>query len=184
MRAGGFFRLALLCCLALHGAVGRAASETPTEQQVKAVFVFNFTHFTEWPAATFGSPTQPLVIGVLGNEAFAAQLDEVVRGERVGEHPLQVRLFRDAADVGDCHILYVDQSEGTGLARVLGQLTGRGTLTVSDLGGAARRGAMVEFAKSGNRIRLLINVDSARAAGLTLSSKLLRPAQIVQTERN
>jgi hypothetical protein len=32
-----------------------------------------------------------------------------------------------------------------------------------------------------NRIRLRINLEAAKAASLTISSKLLRPAQIVPT---
>jgi uncharacterized protein DUF4154 len=182
LKVARFPWLALLCSLLLHAASAPAATAAaPTEQQVKAVFVYNFTRFAEWPVGSFESPTQPLVIGVLGSDAFAAQLDDVVRGEHVGDHPLQVRRFRNAEEIGDCQILYIDQVERNQLGAALGRLGHRSTLTVSDIEGAARRGVMVEFAKSDNRIRLLINVDSARAAGVTLSSNLLRPAQIVQT---
>ena len=38
---------------------------------------------------------------------------------------------------------------------------------------------MIRFLLIENKIRLRINVDAARTAGLTISSKLLRPAQIV-----
>ena len=174
--------LALLCAVLLHGGVSRAASTPASEQQVKAVFVYNFTHFAEWPANRFSSPTEPLIIGVLGSEEFAALLDEAVRGERVGEHPLEVRRLRGTDELDRCHVLYIDRAEAGSLEPTLQQLTGRGTLTVSDVDGSASRGAMIEFARSGSRIRLLVNVDSARAAGLTLSSKLLRPAEIVRTE--
>jgi len=40
----------------------------------------------------------------------------------------------------------------------------------------------MQFATENSRIRLRINVESARAAGLTISSKLLRPAEIVGAE--
>ena len=43
----------------------------------------------------------------------------------------------------------------------------------------ASRGGIIRFVTDHNRIRLRINLDAARAARLTLSSKLLRPAQIV-----
>ena len=44
----------------------------------------------------------------------------------------------------------------------------------------ASRGGMIRFVTDHNRIRLRINLEAARAANLTLSSKLLRPAQIVR----
>ncbi len=181
LRASHTLWLAVLCSFALHTAAAWAAITAPTEEQVKAVFVFNFSHFTEWPADRFTSPTQALVIGVLGSDSFAAQLEAVVGGEHVGEHPLQVRRLQNIAEAGDCHILYIDQSENARLGQALEALMRKGTLTVSDQQGAARRGVMVELARNAGHVRLLINVDSARAAGLTLSSKVLRPAEIVQT---
>ncbi len=52
---------------------------------------------------------------------------------------------------------------------------------MSDLDGSSQRGVMVQFTTDNNRIRLRINVESARASGLTISSKLLRSADIVGT---
>jgi hypothetical protein len=179
-RAAGRTRLAAaallagLSCLALPAA-------SPTEQQVKAVFVFNFAHFVEWPPGTFAAPTQPFVIGLLGGELLAAHLDEAVRDERVGGRPLQVRRYRSVDEIGACQILFIDESQGEQLTRALERVDRHGTLTVSDLDGASRRGVMIQLANEKNRIRLLINLDSAQAAGLTISSNLLRPAEIVST---
>jgi hypothetical protein len=156
-----------------------AAAEAPTEYQVEAAFVFNFSHFVEWPPQTFIAPTEPFVIGVLGSDPLVAQLDEAVRGEQLNGHPLAVRRFRNVAEIDTCQILFIDRSESSRLGPILAALNGRSTLTVSQAGGAAEHGVMIQFATADNRIRLRINVESARAAGLTISSKLLRPAEIV-----
>jgi hypothetical protein len=171
----------LLCALAWMAPRAPAEAATPTEQQVKAVFVFNFSNFVQWPRDAFASPTEPFVICVLGAEDLAGQLVEAVRGERVDGHPLEVRRHRSIEEVGDCQILFIGESQGPELDRVLGRLDGRGTLTVSDIEGASRRGVMIQLANERNRVRLLINVDEAQAAGLTISSNLLRPAEIVRT---
>ena len=42
-----------------------------------------------------------------------------------------------------------------------------------------QRGVMIRFVAANNRIRLRINADAAKAAGLSISSKLLRPAELV-----
>jgi len=52
---------------------------------------------------------------------------------------------------------------------------------VADLDDSSERGVMIQFTTENNRIRLRINVEAARAAGLTISSKLLRSADIVGT---
>ncbi len=176
-------RVLFWCTLAMTALAYEACgAEAPTEYQVKAVFVFNFAHFVEWPAQAFTAPNEPFVIGILGTDPFGARLDEAVRGEQVGEHPLLVRRFRNAGEIGDCQILYIDRSEGAQLSQILAALNHRTTLTVTDLDGAAQRGVMIQFVTENSRIRLRINVEAARAAGLTISSKLLRPAEIVATE--
>jgi hypothetical protein len=154
-------------------------AEALSEYQVKAVFLFNFAHFVEWPSAALGGANQPFVIGVLGDNPFGTRLAEAVRGEQIGQHSLTVRYLHDPSDVGDCQILFIDRSENSQLARILLALGHRSTLTVSDFDDASQRGVMIQFLTENNRIRLRIDVESARAAGLTISSKLLRPAEIV-----
>ena len=157
------------------------AASAPSEDQVEAVFVFNFSHFVEWPPQIFAAPGEPFVIGILGSDPLGAQLDEVVRGEKINGHPLRVQRFRSLADIDRCQILFIDRSESGRITQILAALNGRNTLTVSQADGAAERGVMIQFATENSRIRLRINVESARAAGLTISSKLLRPAAIIGT---
>jgi len=52
-------------------------------------------------------------------------------------------------------------------------------LTVGENDGFAKRSGMIRFVVRDNKVRLRINVDAARAAKLTISSKLLRVAEIV-----
>jgi hypothetical protein len=160
---------------------GAYGAEVATEYQVKAVFVFNFSHFVEWSPQVFATPNAPFVIGILGNDPFGARLDEAMRGEQIDQHPLLVRRIRTATEIGDCQILFIDRSESPQLEQILTALDHRSTLTVSELERSSERGVMIQFTTENNRIRLRINVDAARAAGLTISSKLLRSAEIVST---
>jgi hypothetical protein len=154
-----------------------AAAPTP-EYQIKAVFLFNFAQFVEWPAAAFTDEHAPLIIGVLGEDPFGAQLDDAVRGEVIGGRPLQVQRYRRAEDVGPCHILFISRSESGQLDRLLARLKGRSLLTVGDTEAFNRAGGMVRFVTENNKIRLRINVEAAKAVDLVISSKLLRPAMI------
>jgi hypothetical protein len=160
-----------------HGAEG------PTEYQVKAVFVYNFSHFIEWPAQAFGTPNEPFDICILGDDPFGTHLDEAVKGEQINQHSLSIRRIRDIVDANSCRILYIGRSTEAELHQVLTLLDHRAILTVSEQQGSAERGVMIQFTTENNRIRLRINVDSARSAGLTISSKLLRPAEIVPTAK-
>ncbi len=151
----------------------------PGEYQVKAVFLFNFSQFVEWPAQAFSAADAPFTLCVLGEDRFGSQLDAAVRGESVQGHPLIVKRYREASELGTCHMLFIGDSETPQLEQILGSLDGNATLTVSDIEHSAERGTIIQFANENNRLRLRINVAAARSAGLTISSKLLRPAEIV-----
>ncbi len=157
-----------------------AQPEATREYQIKAVFLFNFAQFVDWPPAAFSDPQAPLIIGVLGDDPFGSFLDQTVRGEKVNARPLVVRRYRAVAEVDTCHILFICGSEAGRLENILASLKGRSVLTVGDMDGFAQRGGMIRFATENNRIRLRVNLAAAKAAQLTLSSKLLRPADIVE----
>jgi hypothetical protein len=160
--------------------VGESAA-APSEDQVEAVFVFNFSRFVTWPPQEFSGPNDPFVIGILGADPFGAHLDEVVRGEQINGHPLRIQRFRSIAELEHCQILFIDHSESGRIGEILTALKGSSTLTVSQADGGAERGIMIQFATENSRIRLRINVEAARSAGLTISSNLLRPAAIIGT---
>lgn len=174
----------IVALLALSGGSPLAAApgQPAQEYQIKAVFLFNFAQFVEWPAAAFPDPNTPITIGVLGDDPFGPALHEAVRGESVKGRALVVRRFRRIEEIDACHILFIGPSENARLDLIVASLRNRHILTVSDAEGAAQRGVMIRFFTENKRIRLRINLGSARTSGLLLSSKLLRPAQIVGGE--
>jgi len=171
--------LAVVLILAGHSAFAQPAASK--EFQVKAVFLFNFAQFVEWPTSAFADEQKPLIIGVLGEDPFGPYLDDTVRGEKVNGRPLAVERYHKIEEVKTCHILFVSHSETAHLKQDLEVLKSRPILTVSDINDFCRQGGTIQFVTDKNKIRLKINVEAARAAHLTISSKLLRPAEIVST---
>ena len=66
------------------------------------------------------------------------------------------------------------------LSASTGVLPADGTHTLSAPQGFAARGGMVNFTVEESKVRFEINEDAARRAGLKISSKLLRLAELVE----
>ena len=175
-----------LCLLALTFLVApRALAEAPSaEYQVKAVFLFNFAQFVDWPPSAFPEEHAPIVIAVLGKDPFGDYLDNLVKDERIGERPLVVRRCSRVDELAGCHLVFISRSESRELEAILAKLKGQPLLTVGDADTFTHAGGMVRFAMEGGRIRLRINVDAAKASQLTFSSKVLRPDTIVTPARD
>lgn len=174
-----FFILGLWLTLFCLGS-GEVRSQTIShEYPLKAVFLLNFAQFTDWPTNAFAQPDSPLVIGVLGDDPFGALLDDAVRGETVKGRKFVVERYQSVEDIKTCHILFISQSETRRSDKIVAGLKGKPVLTVSEIDGSAYRGMCVELITEKNKIRLHINTDSLKDAHLTMSSKLLRLAELL-----
>jgi hypothetical protein len=180
-------RLAALALAAAAGAVaapaGPAAAQeaTPLERRVKAAFLYKFAGYVEWPASAFRAGDQPLVIGVLGDDALAEDLERAVRGRTSGGHPVLVRWVDDAANPGDVHLLFVARSEHHRVADVLRAVRQRPVLVVTESRDALRQGSMINFVLDQGRVRFEVDLDAVSRSGLGLSSRLLSVARNVST---
>jgi hypothetical protein len=170
----------VMCILLLLGGLEGWAQTAPSkEYQIKAVFLFNFVQFVEWPPASFPGAGTPLVIGILGGDPFGSYLDETVRGEKVDNRSLEVQRYRQVDEIKTCHVLFISRSEANRLEQILASLKDRSILIVGDSDDFVQRGGMIRLANAQNKIRLIVNVEAAKVAKLTISSKLLRSAELV-----
>src|SRR5688500_9779692 len=123
------YLLALVLFQGSQQVLGQAPSR---EYQIKAVFLFNFTQFVDWPANAFENEQSPLVIGVIGDNPFGAYLAQTVSGEQINGHPLAVQHYKNDEEIKSCHILFVNVSETKKLEQVQETVKGKNILTVSD----------------------------------------------------
>jgi len=159
---------------------GRAPAQSFKEYDLKAAFLYNFTQFVDWPPEAFAAPDAPFVIGVLGDDPFGKTLDVMVTNEVVKNRKLVIQRYRRVEETTGCQILFIGQSEQGRLAQILPALQGRSVLTVGETDTFAQQGGIVALRTEGTRIRLMINVDTAEAQHLTISSKVLRTATVVR----
>ncbi len=170
-------RLTSRACLAAAAVVlawpSRASgADRVGEYQVKAAFLKNLTRFVERPAG--GSAW---TICVLGEDPFGAALDAIA-GDAGGGITISVRRLR-GPPVGDCAVVFVSGSEADRLAAVIGAVKGAPVLTVGDTEGFAGRGVILNFFVEESRVKFEVNVDAAKRARLTISSRLLGLARVV-----
>ena len=162
----------------LSNAVVRAQ---PGEYDLKAAFLYHFTHFVEWPPEAFSTTNSPIIIGVLGSNPFGSTLRAVVRDEKVRGRPIEVKTYPNAFAAREAHILFISRSEENNVSDILRILGTRAILTVSDMDSFAQNGGIIRFRTDDNRVRLRINHQNAREKGLVLSSKLLRVAEVIES---
>ncbi len=177
--------VALALCLAvtIGGAVARprlaAAQGGVGEYDVKAAFLLNFARLIEWPSAAFPLGDSPLVVCVLGNDPFYGALHGLADGKSVGTRIIAVKRLAGPQQASDCHLVFVTEPPPVPLGPLLAATSGRSVLLVGDAEDFAARGGAISFYHEGGKVRFAVNRGAAEAAGLKISSRMLRLAKLV-----
>lgn len=153
----------------------------PSEYELKAVLIYNFIKFTEWPPAKLAKSDEPFIIGILGKDPFGGALDKVVEGDTLYDKPVVVRRYARVDDVVASHALFISFSEEQSITAVLKLLDGQGAsiLTMSETENFAKRGGVIELKKEHKKVVFGINLIAANRAGLNISAQLLKIAKDV-----
>jgi len=171
-----------VCIMASIAPNAHTKSPSASEYQLKAVFLYNFAKFVQWPAKSFVDDHDPIIIGILGKDPFDATIDETIKSKTVKDRKLVIKRFEKIEDMEACHILFISSSEEERLAKNIEALKDSSILTVGEVKQFAKLGGIINFIVKENKIRFEINVDAAERAKLKISSKLLKLAKIFREE--
>lgn len=165
-----------------------AAPATPryeaTESEVKAAFLYHFAQLVSWPESV-DDDTKPIVIAVLGPDPFGKRLEATIGAETVRGRAIRIERVERFTDLPRVpHILFVGATDPPDVERALEAAGKSPVLTVGIRKGFALEGGMIEFRVTPDaRVAFDINAKAAEAAGLKLSSQLLKLARIVESRR-
>lgn len=139
-------------------------------EKFKALFMYNFTKYIEWPAAMRSGN---FVIGVLGTSTLTDELRTVALKQKVGTQNIEVVVFNNVEDITDCHILYIPQSKSGLLSSVNSKLSGKATLLIGDKPGLVPQGACINYIMDGDKLKYEVSRNNIEKKGLAVSSALL-----------
>jgi YfiR/HmsC-like len=165
--------------LLLPGGLQAATTDLALEHRVKAAYIYNIIKFAEWPVSTMPTSTETINICVLGKDPIAKALQPVTAKTAHGRAITlqQISAFRPESR---CHVLFISATESAQHSRILSLVKGISVLTVASHEGFLAQGGMVGLVVRNGKLRLVINLDASRRAGISLSSKLLEVAALVQ----
>lgn len=170
--------LAMLICVFLSPKA--VTAQNVKEEQIKAVFLYNLTHFVSWPEKVIES-SPSFDIGVYGDELFRTVLEKTVKMEtKEGKKIVVGRLSKSSEITDRCRIVYIAGDAVANWDALRSQIELLPILTVSDSKDFTSRGGMVSLLRQNNKIQIEVNYSAVQQANLSMSAKLLRLAHIVE----
>lgn len=168
---------AIVLAVALAGAADLRSPVLPTDYEVKAAFLYNFTRFVRWPEESLAGPR--FVLAIVGDDPFGDVIDRAFLGKTVLGRAVEIRRARALRDAAGAQMVFVGASERSRLPEILAALKGGSVLTVGDMDRFADGGGMVGFRMKDSTVRFELNLRELRQARLEMSSQIIRLAQRV-----
>lgn len=157
----------------------RLVAQEVEEYAVKAAFTFNFVRFTQWPDIAFKTETEPIELCFTGNSRVALQFN-ALNGKTHGKQTISVRALSSLDQCQECNVVFISQDTDPSVSKeILLKTKGRPVLTIGETRGFASLGGVINFFSKQDRLQFEINPTAAKNQGLTLSSRLLSLAVIV-----
>lgn len=171
--------LGLMLGLASCALPAQAEERSVGEQELKAALIRNIPLFVQWT-----TPSPRLQLCVFEASPMGKALAEIVPPSAATTRPIQLQQVSDNPEEWrQCQIFWVDGERISSLGRLAAAARQHSILLLAEGIGTLDRGAMITLSVEGSRILLDVEQGAAQAAGITISSKLLRLARSVRGTR-
>ena len=138
-------------------------------EKFKALFMYNFTKYIEWPG---DKQSGDFVIGILGNSPMKKELEVIKKKKKVGSQPIKVKVFNSINDIGSGHILFIPSGKSSSLDEVKARVGGKGVLIITDRPGFGRKGSGINYVLKGGHQDFEINKSTMAEQRLKVNSAL------------
>ena len=146
-------------------------------KSIQAVFLYNILHYFQWPKSV-----DPKIYNVcmVGKPDLLEPLKKIKNKSKDHDHTLNLYVYKNVEDAQqnrNCNLVYFDKSVKVN-SDDLKPFYQRSVLTVGSQNRFSKIG-MVELAAQGGNLRLIINMRNVNKSQLSISSRLLRVATVV-----
>jgi len=156
-----------------HEAMAMEAEALAREYSLKAAYVFHFAELVEWP----DDHRDDITLCLQASHHLTRHLG-ALEGQRIDDAIMHITTSYPLTMEG-CQMLLLNELDELS-DDVRHQARDRHILLLSDQEHFAERGGMLQFTRRDDKLHLVVNLEAVKQAGLKISSKLLRMAEILE----
>lgn len=165
----------VLVVLFIFGSSTIFAQDRPMHE-VYSMMVYNFIKYVQWPDH---AESGEFVIGVVGNSDLFTTLNTWYGGKPRGGKTYVIKKFNSAAEVANCHVVFIDKSKSGEFEAVNNKVKGKGTLVITDKAGLGEKGSGINFKSVDNKLKFELNQRAMEASNLKVSGALSSMAILI-----
>lgn len=139
------------------------------DEKFKALYMYNFTKYIEWPQV---KQSGDFVIGVVGSSAIVDELNAIAQRKTVGSQAIKVKEVSSADELSKFHIVYIPESKSDQASSIATKIKGKGVVLITDKPGLASK-AGINYIKKDGKQSFEICKRLLTEEGVTASAQLM-----------
>lgn len=155
-----------------------------TPDAIKAVYLYKFRNYVEWPAADGRQGISKVTIGVIGGDDVVDRLLEMSAGRQSANGVVAVKHLRIGDSLEGINMLFIDDVYWRRAGATVTEAAAKSILVVTESPDALTGGSVINFRMVDERVRFEVSLDSAARSGIKLSSQLISLAVSVVREKH
>jgi hypothetical protein len=140
-----------------------------TNAKIKAVFVYNFSKYFEWPSSYKDGN---FLILVMGNSTLTNEISSMASSKAVGSQKFEVKSISSVDQITKCHMLYVPADSPVELSKIISKIKNYSTLLITEKDGMTKQGSAINFVVQNNKQKFELNKTNAIKYDIKVSSSL------------
>ena len=150
--------------------VAFCVSAKAQDEKFKALFMYNFTKYIEWPQT---KQSGDFVIGVMGNSAIVSELNAIASKKTVGAQNIKVKEVTASDELAKLHILFVSEDKSGQIDGFIDKIKGKGVVLITDKAGLAKTKSGINYVKEDGKQKFEVSNKHLTEEGVKVSSQLL-----------
>lgn len=149
----------------------RSDPKEDTNAKIKAVYLYNFSKYIDWPE---DYKNVSFVVTVVGNNSsLLAELGKMAETKRVSNQQIAIKSVSSPSGLEKSHIVFVPFESSDKLNDIINKVKGHSTLVVTEKPGLAKQGAAINFIVKDNKQVFELNKSNAERYKLKVNNNLI-----------
>jgi len=165
----------LICALISAMTITSFSDQYDTNAKIKALYMYNFAKYIEWPA---DYKQGDFIIGVIGDSPVLTNLVTMAKVKKVFNQSIKVVKYNSPSEIKKCHMLLVPSNNASILSQCVRQTSDKSTLIVTDKTGLGNASS-INFVIVNRKQKFELNKSNVSKQNLTVSSNLLKLAIVI-----
>jgi hypothetical protein len=139
-------------------------SNYDTNAKIKAVFIYNFTKYFEWPN---NKKTGDFIIYIVGkNDNLKTELEKLAERKKVGNQDIKIKNTPTFEKDVNANMVFLLPEASKSINDVSGKSKSKGVLLISENNGGAKSGSSINFIIVESKQKFEYSKNNAIKAGL------------------